>query len=242
MSGFRSVGKFCSIVVTNLTSSNGDALGSLPASKLGDGAEAYCTLQQGVYRLNIGGGNTNLQPVYVPALGGGSWILQDSGGASSISVVGGTAMSSTPISCVVGTWHAMPSVASGYSTILSSPLWTLDATAGDLTFNGPTARAYLISAQFACSSAEATRPWGLQFAISSQAANLVGGTASVQYSSSGFAYQSDGGFGGGGISAANVIAMSISPGMIYRMAIKLVTSGVATSISVDRFLVNFTAL
>lgn len=242
MTASRSVGKFCSVVVTNLTSSNGDAIGSLDGAKLGDGAEAYCTLQQGAYRLNRGGGNTSLSPVYVPASGGGNWLLQDAGAASSVSIVGGTAMSSTAITCTVGTWHALPSVASGYSGILTSPLWTINQTTGELTFNGPVAKAYLFSAQFACSSTEASHPWGLQFAISSQSANIIGGTAAVQYSSSGFAYQSDNGFGGGGVTASNAIAMSVGSGLIYQMAIRLVTSGVVNVISVDRYLLNVTAL
>lgn len=149
MSNQRSVGKFCSIVVTNLSGTS-DSISSLVGTVLGEGAEAWCVAAGAAFRYT--GSTITPDGVYfVGAPGGGTWVRQ-------VSIAGVPEGSSAIMTGAQGifdssaqnVWNAMPTTTNAYAESLNAGLyWSLNTTNGVRTYNGipggPNPRAFLVT-------------------------------------------------------------------------------------------------
>jgi hypothetical protein len=178
MSSLRGVGRFCSLVVQNLTGTT-DSIAALPSGKLGDGAEAYCVANAGVYRLNQSGGTFNLSPGYIGASGGGTWVLQSPGGASvsqANDVNFGVSTAAT-----ANTWIALPVTAGAYLYPLPSTSWATNTGAAAMQWLGPSNKHFLVNSIFSLRTASVPLCEDMEFDLSINAANV--GTTNFSVSS-----------------------------------------------------------
>lgn len=157
----RSVGPFCSIVVDTMTGS-GNSLTSLLDTYLGEGAEAYCKENDGVYRLQYDS-IPQLAPTYISSSPNGyTWVLQNPdywfSGGSGITAFFNTLSSQTPASA---TWTAMKTGANYYVANglfpTTSDFWSIDTTTGVMTLsaNAGRTRGYLLIIQASLFSSSA---------------------------------------------------------------------------------------
>jgi hypothetical protein len=154
MSNQRSVGKFCSIVVTNLSGTS-DSVASLVGTVLGEGAEAWCVAAEAAFRWTSA--TLTADGIYfVAASGGGTWVRQVGAagvpqGSSAVMTVAGQGAGF--MSSVQNQWNAMQTASFAYTeTLNASNYWTLNTTNGVRTYvgipGGPSPRAFLVTCSF----------------------------------------------------------------------------------------------
>jgi hypothetical protein len=154
MSNQRSVGKFCSIVVTNLSGTS-DSISSLVGTVLGEGAEAWCVATAAPFRWT----SATITPdsvYFVAASGGGTWVRQV--GAAGVPEDSSVAMTTAGqsagfIASVQNEWNAMQTASFAYAEELyAGPNWSLNTTNGVRTYNGipggPSPRAFMVTCSF----------------------------------------------------------------------------------------------
>lgn len=117
MSNQRSVGRFCSIAVTNPTGAS-DSIAALNGSLLGEGAEAFCTSNGKPYRWTSAT-VTAFSPVFLAATtGGGTWIMQGPEAYFSCSAVGSALYTASGAQASLGlnVWTEFKTGAGFYTT------------------------------------------------------------------------------------------------------------------------------
>jgi len=145
MGNHRSSGSFCSLVVSTTTGFF-DSVAALNPTALGDGAECYCIANQSVYRLNILNSGSSIGDLFIsPNSGPGRWAKQDAQAGYSAAFTGTNSFIGSTVTPTASLWAALPSSAGFYGVTQSSLLWTIDTTAGTMTYNGPTGKVYSIT-------------------------------------------------------------------------------------------------
>jgi hypothetical protein len=153
MSNQRSVGKFCSIVVTNLSGTS-DSMTTIVGSTLGEGAEVWCAATATPFRWTA----ATITPdsaYFVSASGGGTWVRQV--GAAGVPEGSSVAMTTAGqsagfIASVQNEWNAMQTASFAYAEELyAGPYWTLNTTNGVRTYVGApgiSPRPFLVTCSF----------------------------------------------------------------------------------------------
>jgi hypothetical protein len=118
MSDQRSVGKFCSITAFENTGVGLDSIQEIDGSKLGEGAEAFCTSTGQSYRWTSATITAFGLVFITPATGGGTWVMQGYEQFLSCSAVGSAAFSGAGAHASLGLnlWTTFPAGASFYTT------------------------------------------------------------------------------------------------------------------------------
>ncbi len=140
MSNQRGVGKFCSIVVLNDTVGSSDSIISLDGSKLGEGAEAFCSSTGQAYRWTSNA-ITALGPTFItPLTGGGTWVMQAYTQFLACFAFGSAAFTGAAAQATtgIGLWTALKAGAAFYTTgpgftNSSVQLVTINSAAGFMT-------------------------------------------------------------------------------------------------------------
>lgn len=179
MGNQRSVGRFCSLIATNLTGTS-DSIAAFNGALLGEGAEAFCTSNGHVYRFTSSLGVV-IPSVYIAAnVGGGTWVVQDGDGfftGAAESTVNYEGSSVTP---VASTWAALASGVNFYGGTGQSGLWTTNTSSGVITYSSAVPAnnmPFLFTGQVTLYSATANQQ--LELALSPSAGNpgcLIGTT------------------------------------------------------------------
>lgn len=219
----RSVGKFCSIVC-NTMSGTSKSLATIPSARLGDGAEAFCLENRRTYRLNTASAfSSSLSPLYITAQGGGAWEMVEYQSDASYQIIGtNTFDAGANIATVSNTWRAMPVGSAFYTPVTSSPVWSMDATTGVLTYGGPSGRKYLFQSTVANSVGAAVLREFFQI-VPTQNSSQIGLTSANSASSSSGWGQVAGGTASVGF-ISNSLILNVTNGATYQLALR-VTGG-----------------
>jgi hypothetical protein len=226
MSQQRSVGRFCSIVVTNTTGAI-DSVSALSTQVLGNGAEVYCLANNKIYRFQQSASSVTVLPNYIaPVVGGGCWEMVNPGSFGSLSDYGNANFQAlgtfTPVSNI---WRALPTGSNTYSSTggATGAMLTSSSNTGVLTYAGPTGRSYFISAQF---TIRGTSPSDYIESLFTENGALIGtSTASVFASSAGWTNTAE--------SVTTAVAtftiiQALNSGSTYQMIWRPVTGGGGT--------------
>lgn len=241
MSAQRSVGKFCSVVVSFLSSSNFDSVTTLDAAKLGNGAECYCLENQRVYRYDSASTLTStLSPLYITAAtGGGAWVMLEAGAYSALEAYGTTNMAGAPlIATTPNLWGALPSGTNFYTKDVNAPFWFVNTLTGVVTYSGPTGK--LFSATINLSVVSDVSPAGflLDLDLVENGGLLGTTTATITSETAGFTPAP---FGTTRAYLSYVSLLSGTNGHTYQPAIRPVTGSIG-NIGVNRYKLVVTAL
>ncbi len=176
----RSVGQFCSIVVATIVGSS-NSIASLDADGLGEGAEAFCVENKGVYRL-VFSVIAQASPTYITANNGYTWALQSAeywfSETSNITASFTPASGQTP---GVNIWTAPKTGANFYAATNPGSFWSVNTTSGLMTMSaspGPL-RAFLCTISMSVTSSADTQ---IELNLSVNGLSL-GGSAAVPGSS-----------------------------------------------------------
>lgn len=233
MSNQRSVGRFCSVVVTHLSGAS-DSIASLVGSTLGEGAEAWCVDQASTYRYTTATIAADAF-FFVAASGGGTWVLQagaagtpfGSGLFGTVAFQGGALVSASQ-----NVWTALPTGAFWFAEILNGNYWTLNTTTGVRTYTGPS-REFTCNAAISVSAASAQ---GIEFDLTENGSR-IGGTVNGSIISQ---------IGQAGSGAFTVIAQTCSffatNGSTYQHIFRTNSTPSPTNVAFGRFASVFAAL
>lgn len=167
MGNQRSVGKFCSIVVTNDSVGAFDSIVSLDGSKLGEGAEAFCSSTGQAYRwtsLSIAA----FQNIFItPTTGGGTWVMQDLEQFLSCFAFGSAAFTAGAAQATLGInlWTEIKTGTGFYTTGpgFSGNLVTINSATGFMTLANTVGSfrsvPLLVTMQFSMSASEVNTTW-----------------------------------------------------------------------------------
>ncbi len=170
MSNQRGVGKFCSIVVLNDTVGSSDSIISLDGSKLGEGAEAFCSSTGQAYRWTSNA-ITALGPTFItPLTGGGTWVMQAYTQFLACFAFGSAAFTGAAAQATtgIGLWTALKAGAAFYTTgpgftNVSVQLVTINSAAGFMTLANSMgsfrAVPLLVTMQFSVQASEVNSLW-----------------------------------------------------------------------------------
>lgn len=187
MSNQRSVGKFCSVVVTNPTGAS-DSIAALNGSLLGEGAEAFCSSNAKAYRWTSAA-VTAFSPVFIAATtGGGTWIMQGPGAYLSCAAVGSAAFTAagtggTP-TLGLNVWSEFKTGAGFYTTVsgFGGNIATVNSTTGLILIDGSVATyrnvPFLITMQFSVTASASGNVW--EFDLTQASGGNVGTTNQSQ--------------------------------------------------------------
>lgn len=227
MSNQRSVGKFCSVVVTNLTGTS-DSIAALNGSLLGEGAEAYCLANAHTYRFNSAL-SSFFSPTFIAAnVGGGGWVMQDAqpylglcGIGTSVFTAAATGGSPT---LGLNFWSEQKSGAGFYSQVTDiGNSATINSTTGLLLVDGTLAFRpvpYLFNMQFSMTCNLTGQIF--EFDITRASGGNVGNTVQSQT-----ATQSVISGPGGTTSVSYTQIFTPTPGIGYEPVFRCITSGTA---------------
>lgn len=168
MSNQRSVGKFCSITAFEDLGGGLDSIQAIDGSKLGEGAEAFCTSTGQSYRWTANAIAAVGLVFITPTTGGGTWVMQGFEQFLSCSAVGSAAFTAGAAQATTGInlWTALKGGASFYTTqpgFSAGQLVTINSAFGFMTLNNAMGSfrsvPLLVTMQFSVSASEVNSAW-----------------------------------------------------------------------------------
>jgi hypothetical protein len=205
-------------IVAAVTGVPGDSLDQLSSFELPDGA-LISVVGGALYRLDKSSTATpssTIGVVVAPGAGPGNFLLLSGGDATTSSIqMSGTALlaASSPFAVVQNTWIGLPSGGAFY-TAPTGTIFTRDASAGTLTYNGP-GGTYRLSLTATVESATAADEVDLAIDTTS---SLVGTTAFVPWAGVTNAPAT-----APGISVSASVIVTIATGAVIRPVVRNVT-------------------
>lgn len=167
MGSQRSVGKFCSITVTNDSVGASDSIVALNGALLGEGAEAFCTSSGQMYRWTSAS-IAAFAPVFItPSAGGGTWVMQNFEQFLSCSAFGSAAFTAGAAQATLGInlWTEIKTGGGFYTTApgFAGNLVTINSAVGFMTLANAVGSfrnvPLLVTMQFSVSASEALSAW-----------------------------------------------------------------------------------